>query len=314
MYEIERGTARHRTLRRERVEELARRQAGLVSRSQLSAAGVTRDETEAEVQARRWRPLGRQCLSVVPDGSAQVELWRALFEIGSLAVLDGPSALIASGLRNIESAVVHVAVPKSAHRQRSPRVVVHETRRFREEDVLRDGSPRVRPAVAAVHAALWVPSEKQAALFVLGSVQQRIVKPDDFAAAAQHVRRDPRLRLLRQLVREALGGIQSIGESDFARMCQKRRFPPPTRQVLRQSPTGRVYLDVFWDEYKVTVEIDGIHHLDPRSVIQDSLKQNAMMLEGVVTLRIPLSALREDPEPFLDQVNAALRAAGWPGP
>jgi hypothetical protein len=325
MDEIIAGTARYRAARRSKVEALARRQAGLVSLRQLYALGITRYEVEAEVRAGRWRLLGSQTVVVLPSSHVNVDHWRALFEIGSLAVLDGPSALIVGGLRTVESRYVHVVVPKSARPLRSPGVVVHESRRFREEDVLRKPAstapaasataflPRTKPAVAAVHTALWLPSEKEAALFVLASSQQRIIRAADFAAAAACVRKDPRRRFLLDLVREVKGGIQSIGERDFARMCAERGFPPPTRQVLRRSPSGRVYLDVYWDDFKVSVEIDGLHHLDARSVIDDSLKQNAVMLEGITTLRIPVLALRQDPEPFLDQVEAALVKGGWSG-
>lgn len=307
------GTPRHRAARQEKAETLARSQGGILSRRQLHTLGVTRSAIEAQLVARRWRAFGRHGIGVTLGDHEHALFWRALFEIGGQAVLDGPSALIAAGLRNITCDQVHVAIPKSSWRQQSPLVVVHETRRFREEDIIRKGIPRTKPAVAAVHSALWVPSEKQAALFVLASVQQKIVRPDDFEAAARLVRRDPRLDLLLKLVEEVNSGIRSIGERDFARMCHRRGFPPPTRQVLRQGPNGRVYLDVYWEDFKVCVEIDGIHHLDPRSVIDDSLKQNAMMLEGVITLRIPVTALRQDPEPFLDQVQAALKQGGWDG-
>lgn len=266
------------------------------------------------MRAGRWRKLGPHSVGVTPTPQPREALWRALLEIGSLSVLDGPSALIVAGLRNIECDAVFVSVPKSAHRQRSTGVVVHETRRFREEAVIRSGIPRMRPATAAVHAALWVPSEKQAALYVVAGVQQRILTADQFAAEVVRVVRNPRLNFLRTLVAEVGDGIQSIGEREFARLCRKRGLPVPTRQVLRQGPTGRVYLDVHWAEFKISVEIDGIHHLDPRSVIDDSLKQNALTLEGLTVLRVPVAALRTDPGPFLDQVETALRLGGWQGP
>lgn len=309
-----RGTARHRQTRRQAVERLAADQAGVLSHRQLYAAGLTPEEVDAEIRAGRWRPLGPRSVAVASSPEPLAAFWSALLEVGPAAALTGPSALIVAGLRTIDCRTVHVIVPKSASARAPANAVVHESRRFRTEDVLRTGIPRMRPATAAVHAALWLPSEKEAALFVVASVQQGLVSAQMFATAAAGVRKDPRRRFLEQLVAEVGSGVRAIGERDFARMCRRRGFPPPSRQVVRRTATGRVYLDVYWEEYKVAVEIDGIHHLDPRSVIADSLKQNAMTLAGVTLLRIAVSALRVDPEPFLDQVAAALRRGGWRGP
>ena len=41
------------------------------------------------------------------------------------------------------------------------------------------------------------------------------------------------------------------------------------------------------------------------------LKANAAAIDGSTVLAIPNFAFRVDPEPFLDQIEAALRARGW---
>jgi hypothetical protein len=169
----------------------------------------------------------------------------------------------------------------------------------------------MRPATAAVHAALWARSDKQAALFVLAPVQQGLVSIPDLADAVALVRRDKRRRLLKGLLLDVSGGVQALGELDFAAACRRRGFPEPDRQEVRTLPTGRVYYDATWSRYRVTVEIHGAQHLDVAAATRDALKENAASLSGAVVLRIPNHAFRTDPEPFLDQVEAALRAGGW---
>lgn len=314
MTQVQRGTSRHRQTRRGFVLELAEHQDGLIGRRQLKAAGLTRSEVEAELRAGRWHKDGRQVVRVRPSINGRAAWWRALLNVGPTAVLDGITALLAAGIRTIESPSVHVAVPKSARWYPCRDVHVHETRRFCEDDVIRVGIPRVRPATALVHSVLWARSGAQGALFVVASVQQGVVDAADFAVEVGRIRRHPRGVLLRALVGDVQGGIESSGEREFDRLCRGRGFPPPTRQVVRRSPTGRVFLDVYWEHYRVTVEIDGIQHTQLDALIHDSLKQNAMTLEGDTVLRVPVVALRVDPEPFLDQVEQALRRAGWPGP
>ena len=272
--------------------------------------GLTRAEVRAEIKARRWRRFGDQCVRTGPGDQTSL-WWRALFEVGPRAVLDGVTALQAAGLKTITDGVIHVAIPKSANPRLCRGVRVHETRRYREEDVINDGIPRMAPATASVHAALWARSNAQAALFLVAPVQQRLVSVPDLAEAVALVKRHPRRKLLRQLVADVDEGIESIGERDFARACKRRGFPKPTRQEMRRLPSGRVFYDVTWGQYRVRVELDGLQHLNVELAGQDALKQNAATIAGDRVLRIPFFAFRADPEPFLDQVEAALRAGGW---
>ena len=304
------STAAGRARRRRALEAIARGQGDVLSRRQLYERGLTRAEVRAEIMARRWRRFGDQCVQTGP-GDHTSPWWRALFEVGPRAVLDGVTALQAAGLTTITDDVIHVAIPKSANPRRCRGVRVHETRRYREEDVVSHGIPRMAPATASVHAALWARSHAQAALFIVAPVQQRLVSVPDLAAAVELVKRHPRRRLLRQLVKDVDEGIESIGERDFARACKRRGFPKPTRQEMRRLPSGRVFYDVTWGQYHVRVELDGLQHLRVEQAGADALKQNAATIAGDRVLRIPFFAFRADPEPFLDQVEAALRAGGW---
>ncbi len=192
---------------------------------------------------------------------------------------------------------------------------MHETRRYRRDAVITTGVPRMKPATAAVHAVLWAKTDAQAALFLLAAVQQRLVTPAELAAEVELVRRDARRALLRNLLEDVTAGIHSMGEREFARLSKSRKFPTPTRQAVQVTASGRLYYDVRWEQYGwVTVEVDGSQHGEVRAAVPDALKQNESMLTGAIVLRVPLIALRTNPEPFLDQVEAALRRNGWPGP
>lgn len=308
------GSANTRRLRRLRVFEAAGRTGGVLSRRELLKLGVTRWEIRAEVAAGRWRRLGRQTIWIRDGDTRLADWWRALHEVGGPAVLDGISALLAAGLRTVEGDAVHVAVPKSANPRHCRGVVVHETRRYEPECVVGGWVPRMKPATAAVHAALWARSDRQAALYVLAAAQQRLFTAQEFADEVAKVRRDKRRRLLRELYVDITAGIESTGERDFARMCRARGYPEPTRQTVRYTDSGRLVYDNDFDPYDVTAEIDGSQHLDPGSWIGDALKQNAVSIEGRVVVRIPNLALRLCPDPFFAQLEQALRRGGWPGP
>jgi very-short-patch-repair endonuclease len=298
-----------------RLQAFADEQAGVVSRLQLYALGVTRGRVRANVRARRWRRIGTQSISLTTGPlSRPAQEWAAVFEAGPRAFLDGASALIASGLRHFTEPTIRVSVPRGARVRRSPGLDIRQTRRWRPDDVTAAGVPRARPAVAAVRAALWARSDKQAALLLTMAVQQGLVEAEALGRELLSIRRDRRRVLLHAVVLDLLDGVRSLGEAEFARMCRRRGLPKPSRQVLRAGRNGRYYLDVLWDDWAVVVEIDGLQHAWAQNAVSDALRQNDVTLANARVLRLPLLGLRVAADEFFAQIEAALRAAGCPLP
>ena len=301
--------------RQQRDQELARLvsgQGGVVSRRQLYALGYTRWEVTAQVKARRWQRVTDQVLAVHTGPLLQEALhWAAVFHGGPRAHLDGASALQASGLTRYTVERVRVSVPRGARTRRTRAFDIRQTRRWSADDVVARGVPRTRPEVAAVRAALWARSDRQATLVLTMVVQQGLTTPDLLADAALRIRRDRRRRLLQVVILDLLGGARSLGEIDVARECRRRGLPEPSRQVLRRDGAHRYYLDVYWEEWGVVLEIDGIHHAWAENIVCDALRHNAVALTHVTVLRLPLLGLRVEPDAFFEQVREALVAGGW---
>lgn len=173
------------------------------------------------------------------------------------------------------------------------------------------GIPRVRVPIAAVRAGLWAVTDRQAALLLTMTAQQGLATPEQIAKALLDVRRDKRRRFLETVVLDLLGGAQSLGELDFARLCRQRGMPEPDRQVLRKGKNGRYYLDVVWERYRLVVEVDGIHHTWATSIVNDALRQNDLSLQSLTVLRLPLLGLRVAEDSFMTQVEDGLISAGW---
>ena len=285
----------------------------MVSRKQLFASGLTRWQIGAELRAKRWAAHPRQTIALHTGELTEAGLWwSAIFEVGSGAAIDGSTALRAAGLQGFADPI-HVSVPKSARPRHPAGVIVHETRRRAPGDLIETGLPRVRPVVAAIRAALWARSDKQAALVLAMCVQQRIVRPSDLADAFAGVRRHRRRRFLQTVLADLANGAESIGELEFARLCRDFGLPEPERQTRHTGPHGTFHLDAEWPSYGVVVEIDGVHHLEPAQVLADSLRQNELTIGDSRVLRIPVIGLRTTPGPYLTQIARLLRAGGWPG-
>ncbi len=299
---------RHRAVRR-----LADQQGGVVSRRQLYALGVTRWEIKGQLRGGRWQLLSDQALCLHNGPVAdQGHWWSAVIQGGPRACLDGASALVASGLERFTPGRVRVSVPHGSRPRRTAHYDIRPTRRWSEDDVMpTSGIRRTRPAVAAVRGALWARTDREATFLLTLTVQQGLCRPEDLGLELLKVRRDKRRLLLHTVVGDLLDGARALGELDVVRELRRRGLPSPERQVLRQDSRGRYYLDLYWPQYGLVVEIDGIHHTWAQNVVGDALRQNALVLHGDVVLRLPLLGMRLQPDDFFDQIGVALRRGGF---
>ena len=290
-------------------------QSQVATRPQLYRAGVPRWLVRRELTTGRWRRTGRRTV-VLHNGplSSAARRWIAVLEVGRRAALDGVTALQLAGVRNLDDEAIHVITPKGSAPPRLAGVVVHESRRWREQDVLDAGGiRRTRPAVAAVHAALWAVTERQATYFLVLVVQQRLATPAQLAQVVERVRRHRWRAVLMRTVDEVAGGIRSLGELDVGRAMRERGLPEPDRQSIRTRPSGKQFLDADFDAYAITLEVDGWQHDEPSHRLSDLLRDLDLSVDGRVVVRVPLVVWRWDEAAVLDGLERLFRARGWDG-
>jgi hypothetical protein len=302
-----RGPDRRRTAR-----ALADPQDGVVSRAMLRSAGIGRHDVAREVRSERWVTHGDGTVAVHTRRLSRREhLWFAVWEIGErVAAIDGVTALHVAGLTGYRDDAIHVSVAHTARVAWPATVTGHKVARRVPGELVGAGLPRTRPAVAAVRAAHWAVSDRQAALVLLMTAQQRLATPGQLLTASRLVRGRRRRAFVTAVVCDIALGVQSLGELDFARLCRQRGLPEPERQVVVHGAGGRAYLDVRWKQ-GLCVEIDGVQHRQGLAVAADNLRDNDLTLRGNLTLRIDLVGLRVHTDAFLSQVEQGLRRLGW---
>lgn len=279
---------------------------GVISRRRLRELGIDRNEVRLQLRQRRWVAHGRWTIATHSGDLGELaRRWRAVWEVGErIAALDGTTALQHAGLQRWSDEAIHVSVPHTARVEPVEGVVVHKVR-SRPVEVIGPGDlPSVRPAPAAVRAAHWAVSDRQAALVMVMPVQQRLCTGIDVLEATELVRGRTRRAFIARVVADIALGAQALGELDFAVLCRQYGLPEPSRQVIRRGPRGRVYLDVRWD-CGLVVEIDGAGHRWGLAVTDDNLRQNAIALHGDTVLRIDILGLRIAQEEFMQQVVEA---------
>lgn len=300
----------------DRLERLLLRQCGVISRQQalrlLSAATV-----DHRLASGAWRVAERAVYvthSGPLTGDQRLVVASLAVGVGRPAVLAGVTALHQLGLRGHTSRRVHLLLPwQRRDRNPPPWVVVHRTRYLPAADYdARVAPPRTLAARSLVDAAQWADTDDEAATLIAAGYQQRLVCDDAVARVLDRMPRARRRALIREVAADAAGGSHSLPEMEFVRGCRRHRLPVPSRQAVRVDRSGhRRYLDCYFEEYAVHVEIDGGQHTDVRQWWADMRRQNDLWVAGEVVLRFPAYVIRRQPDLWVSQVRAALVAKGW---
>lgn len=160
-------------------------------------------------------------------------------------------------------------------------------------------------------AASWMRTDNGTRAILAAGVQQRLVRPDALSAAMAHRKRMPRRALISATLRDIAGGAQALSELDFCDLTRRYRLPEPSRQAFRRDEAGRArWLDAYWEQAHVVVEVDGLWHMDAASWWADMRRDNELTAQGFRVLRFPAFAVRDQPEVVAAQIAAALRLGG----
>ncbi len=260
-----------------------------------------------EIATERWAAHGHQTVATTTAAlGVTARRWHAIWETGvKVAALDGVTALQHAGLTGFDDETVHVSVKHTCQVEPLKGVRIHKIVRRVEDEVTHGGIPHTRPAIAAVRAAHWASTDRQAALLLVLPVQQRLCTGQQLVAAATRVRGRNRRRLIPVLAADIADGAHSLGELDVVAACRRRGLPEPTRQEVRRLPNGKAYLDIAWAQARLVVEVDGVGHARGLQVVGDDLRQNQVQLGDELVLRVSLVGWRLMPDAYLDQICAA---------
>jgi very-short-patch-repair endonuclease len=283
---------------------------------------IGRAKLRGHIRAGRWRRL---CRGVVLMGNGRLDhrqrLWVAVLTAGPDALLAGTTAAAEGGVQGLRSEPLQVIVP--AVREVTarlpglppdmPAVRIYRTSVLPAEHRQIGRPPRTTTARSVTDAAAWARNADEARFVLAAACQQRRVNPAEVLEVLATMSRVRRRKLIRTTIADIEGGAHSLSELDFVTLCRRYHLPPPDLQRQRRDADGRKrYLDAYWTEWQVHVEVDGAHHMDVREWAADMLRQNRIWIAGDRILRFPGWLLRTHPADVAAQVRAALSAAGWP--
>ena len=267
------------------------------------------------VRSGRWQRPARGVL-VTHNGPivARQRVWVDLLRSGSDAVVAGVTAATLDGLCGYPEECTHVVLPPGRKLADRTGIVVHRSVFLGPLDVHPTRLPRrTRLARSLVDAARWSADERAACGLLAAGVQQRLVRPEQLHEVLE---RTPTARyhsLLLRTLADVAGGAHSLAEVDLLVVCRRFRLPLPEQQVPRYDALGRRrWLDAYWPEWRLHVEIDGSAHQEVRSWWDDLDRQNLLWISGDRVLRFPAYLVRTRPDLVANRIQQALEAAGCP--
>jgi very-short-patch-repair endonuclease len=290
-----------------RIGEIVRLQRGLVSRSQLAAAGIQPGAIEWRLEKGRLYPVHRGVYSfgfskLAPLGRETA----ALLAVGGDAVLSHHSAASVWGLcpdRGDEEPVDVLTGARQVRRRSG--VITHRTN-------------RLEPREVSVCQGLPVTSPARTLRDIAGTVSMRELER---AVDEALVRRIVRLQQLRDAVAQDKG---RVGGPLLAALLEHRGKPTITRsqaeermlELIRAADfpphetNARVNgyeVDFLWRPQRVIVEIDGYVYHSTRSAFErDRAKDAALAAAGFLVVRITWLQMERQPYVVVARLAQAL--------
>jgi hypothetical protein len=287
---------------KERVREVAERQAGRVSYAQLRALGVGRGEIEVWIERQALvRVLPRVYALGHLAASREGDLWAAVLYAGPNAALSHATAAQCRGLIDYPPAVIEVSSPRRVGSVPGIRVYGR------------------RPVERWLHNGIPVTSIAQTALDLAAAAEFKLVRKALARLDFHHQLDVASLEAMCGSGKSGSGALRSALavhqprlartngqlEYDFFEWCEAWRVPLP---LVNERVHG-VLVDAYWPQHGVVVELDGDdNHSSPAQRRRDKANDMLLRSHGLSVLRYDWDLVHAQPQAIYHDLMRALLA------
>jgi hypothetical protein len=290
-------------------------QAGVASRQQLIAGGLSSGTIRRRVVDGRWRPLQRGVYVTYSGPPTPIALvWAAVLRAGPGAAAGPRTSLWLAGATDEPPSRLDVTVP--GRRRARGRLPFDVEERADLEQLVLPGArpPRLRLEVAVLDVIEGWSSPGPVVDLVIAVIQRRLTSAPRLAL---HLGRR-RVHRWRALVTEVLADVEDGVRSPLERTWVHRVERPhglPRGVLNRADPGGgaTVYRDVEYLDYGLVVELDGQRAHPGERAFRDRRRDNRVTVSGRRTLRYGWHEITRDPCGVAGEVAAVLASLGWGG-
>lgn len=288
------------------VERFLRDQAGVISRAQALAAGLSEYAVDRRLSAGRWLRLHpRVYLAAGYPYTAEARLRSAVLWAGRSAVGSGVSAAWWHDMGVAAPPNVSVTVPAARRIRTRPGVDVRRRDLPVEDVTTRAGLPVTAVPLTVLEAAVALGEDGPRLLD--RALQRRVTFPDLRRAHCRNLGRHGSSAAA-VLLRAAGDGAASEAERRLVRLLRRAGV---TGWVLGHPAEGYL-LDLAFPTIRVAIEVDGwAWHSDVDRFRADRRRQNALVAAGWTVLRFTWHDLGHRPGAVVAEISRviATRAA-----
>jgi hypothetical protein len=293
-------------------------QHGVLGSRQALELGLPSDSIETLLRTGRWQRLHRGVYATFTGSpSREALLWAVLVRAGPDAALSHETAAELFGFARHfggPASPIHVTVPRYRRLHQIPGAILHRVENvavWRHPYLL---PPRTRVETTILDLAGSSQTADEAFGWICRAVGKGLTNADRLCDAIR-----PRVNLRwRAMILESLEdvglGVRSNLEFRYVRGVERAHGLPEAGRQVRVVRSGRpCYLDNFYAEWLVGVELDGLVAHPPGERWRDFRRDNAGAADGIMTLRYGWADVTGRPCGVAGQVAAVLRRRGWAG-
>ncbi|HZA89271.1 MAG TPA: type IV toxin-antitoxin system AbiEi family antitoxin domain-containing protein [Solirubrobacterales bacterium] len=281
---------------------MAKRQHGIVARTQLLALGFSSQSIKHRVAKGRLHSVRRGVYAVGRPEITRLGRWTAaLLSCGPKAVLSHESAAALWQIATERPGRIDVSVPAPVDRRR-PGIIVHRRVTLFAEDVTTlERIPVTTPVCTLVDIAGRLPRDRLEA--AINEADKRgLTDPEALRSAIGGLTGRPGVAALREMLdRRTFTLTDSELERRFVPIAREAGLSLP--QTQRQVNGFRV--DFYWPDIGLVVETDGLrYHRTAAQQAKDRVRDQAQVAAGLTPLRFTHAQVRFES----DHVRATLAA------
>jgi very-short-patch-repair endonuclease len=294
------------------IRDLARRQAGVVSRAQLLTAGLAPGAIERRVGSGMLVPVYRGVYAAGYRELGRDGRWRAaVLACGDQAALSHGDAAANWSIGGAPSGPVSVTMPGPSGRKRRRGIVLHRAPLPPGDVVVRDGLRVTSPARTLLDLAALLPTRDLERVVDEAHYLNR-VSARTFAETLERNRGRAGAATLRAVLRgHELGSTrtETALEERFLTAVRAAGLPQPRCQVW----IGPHRVDFLWAAVRLVVEVDGPAHRRRARQSEDAARDRELDRRGYEVLRVDEDEVDIRPDLAVGRVAEALSSRRpWP--
>jgi hypothetical protein len=303
---------------RKDLAALAEGQAGVLSRAQALAGGMSRHQIVSRLAGGLWQTTEVEGVYRTLTGpmSDLALCWVALLYAGSDAALCRESAAWSWKLADALPRPIHVLLPTTRRvLSKESLVSIH----YSVHHAARRHPTRIPPVTKLDDTVLdlvdFAPRPADVVDVLTRSCQRRLTTAERLGREAESRKKLAHRELLTDVLTEVSGGVHSPLERAYFRDVERAHGLPRGDRNAREGAAGRRrYRDVRYRRHRLVVELDGsaAHPIEARD--RDDIRDNELVEhEGTATLRYGWTAVVGRSCETALQVARLLRQGGWAG-